>query len=338
MDTLSLSLILGATLVIGVCGYLLIELKARTLRTRVIEVPGTLRFESHTFSINVELATKQIRVHMDKGRLTRHALQGGPDEVQEGPLDATLPAPGLHIVVKREEMQEGPGSTPTQTKTSGPFTITLRASDATINAAQKLPGKVETVLEITSIPATVAKNFENFSNRVQIWADKLEHRLKMEGVERTRKEEKAAQAQQEAQRLDASAAENDAQASQELANEQIARWRKAAGFKGAYSEVSIGANGRVHWFIDLAPDGRLTLHANQRTIHTTLLGASFVAHKLTLEIQVRDDYWTEEDPLLSSFELFDGLPPDARRVWKERLESIRNKLDREAHLDESKPQ
>lgn len=338
MDTPSLFLILGATLVIGVCVYLLIELKARTLRTRVIEVAGTLRFEAHTFSMDVELSTQQIRVHMDKGRLTRHSLHGGSDEVQEGPLDATLPAPGLHIVVKKAELQASTGPTATQPKTSGPYTVTLRASDATINAAQKLPGKVETVLEITPIPATVAKKFESFSNRVQIWADKLEYRLKMELAERTRKEEKAVQAQQEAQRHDASAADNDAQATQELANEQVARWRKAAGFKGAHSEVSIGANGRVHWFIDLAQDGRITLHANQRTIHTTLLGASFVAQKLTLEIQVRDDYWTEEEPILSSFQLFDGLPPDARRIWKERLESTRNKLDREAHLGESKPQ
>jgi hypothetical protein len=50
---------------------------------------------------------------------------------------------------------------------------------------------------------------------------------------------------------------------------------------------------------------------------------------------VRDDYWTEEDRVMTSFRLFDGLPPDGRRAWKERLETARNKLDNSANLGES---
>ena len=44
MDVQSLLLILGALAVIGGCVFMLMELRARTLRTRVIDAPGTLRF------------------------------------------------------------------------------------------------------------------------------------------------------------------------------------------------------------------------------------------------------------------------------------------------------
>jgi hypothetical protein len=332
MDVQSLFLILGALMVIGVCGYMLIELRARALRTRIIDVPGTLRFEAHTFSVEVMLPAKQLKVHVNKGRLTRHPLQGGPEEVREGPLDATLAAAGLNIAVTNAETT--PRNGPERSPAPGMYSITLRASDAMVNAAKKLPGGFETVLDIAPIPGPVAKSFEAFSNRVQIWADKLAHRLKLEQAELAQKEEDTARAGQETKTRAESTDEGDTEAAQELANDQVARWRKAAGFRGTHSEVSIDDNGRVHWFVDLADDGRITLHANNRTIHTTLLGASFLSEKLDLQVQVRDDYWTEEDRVLSSFRLFDGLPPDGRRVWKERLETARNKLDKAANLGE----
>ncbi len=332
MDTQSLFLILGALLVIGVCVYLLIELRARTLRTRVIDVAGKLRFEAHTFSVEVKLSAKQIQVHLNKGRLTRHPLQGGPDDIKDGPLDATVPAPGLNIAVMRAKPATDSGQD--RPKSSGLYTITLRGSDALHNAATQKKGGFESVLEIMQVPEIVAKRFENFSNRVQIWADKLEQRMKIDLAHLAQKEEDAARAEQEAKLLAEGIADHNGETGQELANEQIARWRKAAGFRGTQSEVSIGPDGRVNWFVDLADDGRITLHANHRTIHTTLLGASFLPDKLDLEVQVRDDYWTEDDRILSSFRLFEGLPPDGRRLWKERLETMRNKLDKIANLGE----
>lgn len=330
MDAQSLLLISGALLVIAVCVYMLIELRARTLRTLVIDVPGTLRFEAHTFSLEVKVTAKHIEVHVNEGHLTRHALAGGPDDVQQGQLDVTLPAPGLSISVKPSE--PAPLNGQDRPHATGLYSITLRATDALINATKKLPGGHETVLEITKIPAPVAKSFESFSNRVQIWADKMERRLKADLAERAQNEEDAARKEEEATALALRAAETGAQKGQELANDQVERWRQAAGFRGVYSEVSIAANGQVRWFIDLTEDGRITVHANNRTIHTSLLGASFLPDKLDLQILVRDDYWTEEDRAMTSFRLFEGLPPDDRRVWKERLETARNKLDKSASM------
>ncbi len=330
MDAQSLLLISGALLVIAVCVYMLIELGARTLRTRVIDVPGTLRFEAHTFSLEVKVTAQQIDVHVNEGHLTRHPLAGGPDDVQQGLLNVTLPAPGLTISVKPSEPDPLDGQDRPRAK--GLYSITLRVSDALINAAKKLPGGHETVLEITKIPGPVAKSFEVFSNRVQIWADKMERRIKVDLAELAQMEEDAARKEQEATTPTQSAAETGAQKGQELANDQVERWRQAAGFRGVYSEVSIAPNGQVRWFVDLADDGRITLHANKRTSHTTVLGASFLPDKLDLQILLRDDYWTEEDRAMTSFRLFEGLPPDDRRVWKERLETARNKLDKAASM------
>lgn len=331
MDAQSLLLISGALLVIAVCVFMLVELRARTLRTRVIDVPGTLRFEAHTFSLEVKVTAKQIEVHVNEGILTRHPLAGGPDDVKHGLLNVTLPAPGLTISVKPS--QPAPLDGQDRPRATGLYSITLQATDALINGAKKLPGGHETALEITKIPEPVAKRFEVFSNRVQIWADKMERRLQADVDELTRKEEDAARKEQEATTIAQSAAEAGAQTGLELANDQVERWRQAAGFRGVYSEVSIAANGRVRWFIDLTDDGRITVHANNRTIHTSLLGASFLPDKLDLQILVRDDYWTEEDRAMTSFRLFEGLPPDDRRVWKERLETARNKLDKAASLE-----
>lgn len=211
MDVPSLFLISGALVVIGVCLFMLMELKARTLRTQVIDVPGTLRFEAHTFSVEVLLPTQQIKVDADQGRLTRHPLQGGPDEVQEGPLDATLPAPGLTIAVMKAETTLRPRQGRPQA--TGLYSITVRASDAMINAGKKLPGGFETVLEVTHIPGPVAQSFENFSNRVQIWADKLERRLKRELEERAQHEAAAALAEHEAKVRAEKAAERGKQKS-----------------------------------------------------------------------------------------------------------------------------
>jgi hypothetical protein len=334
MDVQSLLLISGALVVIAVCVFMLFELRARTLRTRVVDVQGTLRFEAHTFSIEVKQTAKQILVHVNAGHLTRRPLLGGSDEVQQGPLDVTLPAPGLTIAVKQSEPTPRDGQN--RPRATGLYSITVQASDAIVNAAKQLPGGHETVLEITQIPEPVARSFENFSNRVQIWADKLERRLQADLADLAQKAEDAAQAEQEAKLRDENAAEAGTATPQELANDQVERWRKAAGFRGLHSEVSIAANGKVHWFIDLAEDGRVTIHANNRTIHTSLLGASFLPDKLDLQILVRDDYWTEEDRVMTGFRLFDGLPPDDRRVWKDRLETARNKLDNSANLGEGR--
>ena len=115
------------------------------------------------------------------------------------------------------------------------------------------------------------------------------------------------------------------------ASAQIEKWRAAAGFKGTSTEVSFDARGQIVWAIDLNPTGRVILHANKRTFYGSLIGASVVGIGTELEISVRDDYWTEEDPRLVAFRVLGGTAPENRRAWKERLDILIQSLSPVVH-------
>jgi hypothetical protein len=192
------------------------------------------------------------------------------------------------------------------------------------------------VVKLEGVPEPVVLSFKGFVTRVRIWVEKVELRLERDRVERLRKEEELLQAAEQEQLLAEARANlvtEDALTEQDreaLATVQIAKWRKTAGFTGANSEVNIDEEGRVAWFVDLGNDGRITLHADKRTIHTTLLGAEIASLGGEIEIGVRDDYWTEDEPGLRVFRVFKGLPPNERRAWKERLEIVRDSLRKNA--------
>jgi hypothetical protein len=106
------------------------------------------------------------------------------------------------------------------------------------------------------------------------------------------------------------------------AGAQIEKWRAAAGFKGTSTEVSFDARGRITWLIDLDPTGRVILHAGNRTFHGSLKGATVTGIGSEMEVAVRDDYWSEDDPRLVAFRVLGGTTPENRRAWKERLELL----------------
>jgi hypothetical protein len=111
-----------------------------------------------------------------------------------------------------------------------------------------------------------------------------------------------------------------------MAEAQIACWRQAAGFKGQHSAHHTDPRGEVLWFVDLAADGRITLHADKRTVHASLLGARIVATMGEIEVGVRDAYWSEDNPDLRVFQVLKGHSVESRRAWKERLEILSNGL------------
>jgi hypothetical protein len=114
---------------------------------------------------------------------------------------------------------------------------------------------------------------------------------------------------------------------QAIAAAQIAHWRGAAGFEGQHSLWQADARGAVVWFVDLAVDGRITVHADQRTLHGTLRGASITAGAGDLHLGLRDAHWTEQEPELQMFRVLRGLRSEERRAWKERLEIVRKTLE-----------
>ncbi|MDP2371659.1 hypothetical protein [Rhodoferax sp.] len=322
MESQTLILIVSVAVVLGLAWFVYQEQQARLLRTRVVDLPGCLRFEAHGFYAEMVQSAKQLKVHAEQAQFVQTPLAGGPKQAQLGPLDATLPAAGLQI-----EVVKAPGQT--ASPSAGLCTIVFTASDALTNAANRVSGGQASVLTLDLVPEPVAMSFQNFANRVQLWADKITHRLEQDRLEQQLKEEEAARAALERQRLAEADGKtpDDTEGHQIDFTAQIAKWRKVAGFSGAFSDVSTDAQGRVVWFIDFGNDGRITLHADKRTVHSTLRGASIVSIGAELEIGVRDEYWTEDDPTLTKFRVLQGLPPDERRAWKDRLEKTRDALD-----------
>ena len=176
-------------------------------------------------------------------------------------------------------------------------------------------------LQIDRVPLAVATQFDIFAKQAQLWIERLEERRAQEAQALAEAQEAQAQAE-----LEYAQKRNPGSKSDISPDAQIALWRKNAGFSGTSSEVGLDEKGGISWYVDLDPEGRITLHADRRTIHTTLLGAELASLGGELEVSVRDDYWTEDDPKLVRFRILKGRSPDERRAWKERMEILRNQL------------
>lgn len=314
MNLTGMALILLA-LAVGL-GFAL-DLRRRMQRTRILQPPGGLRFEAYHFSVQIQRREQEVRARCAHAVLALPGAAGGTDAPQAGRVEHTFAAVGFSVVL-RERAKQTPGSTEATPK--GDVDIVLQGADGTL-------------LTIERVSRSVAVSFQYFYLQVRHWIDKLEQRLERERVARVRSEEEAAQAQIDAdvlaQLLDGRApdAPLSGQECEAMAAAQIAQWRAAAGFEGQHSLHQVDATGRVLWLVDLAADGRITLHADKRTLHATLRGASVTAVLGELEVGVRDAHWTEEDPELRVFRILKGRSAEERRAWKERMELVRNSLD-----------
>jgi hypothetical protein len=314
MDLIDIALI--SPVILALLGFFLLEMHRRSTRTRILQVPGGMCFEAKNFSVRVQRKEQAVQVRCVRAVLTTPSARAAPESAKTGRVDRTFAAVGFSVQL-RARVKQNPA--PSGPKQAGYSDIVFRGAD-------------DTRLTIEQVNGTVAASFEYFALQVRLWVDKLERRAERERVQRLRSEEEAAQAQQHAAlmaRMLANQAPNEALSPTDcdaIAAAQIAQWRKAAGFEGLHTLHQTGANGQVEWLVDLAADGRITLHAGKRTIHTSLLGASITSTNGELEVGVRDAYWTENDPDLRLFHLMKGRTAEERRAWKERLEIIRNSL------------
>lgn len=321
----------GVAVLIGGSIYAYIEYNAYLLRTQVSGIPGGLRFFSQMLVVEARYGTKQLVVQARHGELKRKPLPEGNETVESGALTVTLPAPGVQIQVFRIVEREQGAGTPNET---GFSSIVFNASDDLTMRATKQPTGEHSVLRLDGVPGAIAHDFQRFVNGLQTWLGKIEHGLKREIEEQRQREDEEARAAARAAAA-ANAVQNlnavltDAQR-EAMAAEQIATWRVAAGFKGNATEVSIEPSGTIRWFIDLDPTGRVILHADHRTFHGSLLGATVTSLGGELEVAVRDDYWTEDDPRLVAFRILGGASPDLRRAWKERLDILLQHLSKGA--------
>lgn len=323
MDLLVLTLIAVA---IAALVLVPLELYRRMQRTRIFQVAGGLRFEAYNFAVQIQRRQQEVRVRCARGVLLLPGASGGL-EPKAGPVERTFAAVGFSLELRncvKKSAIEG------ESVATGYLDIVMRDADGT-------------QLTIERVGRTVAANFQYFYLQVRVWIDKLEHRIERERVARVRSEEEAAQAQRDADLMatllggrppDTALTDAEREA---MAAAQIAQWRGAAGFEGLHTAHFADAKGRVVWFVDLAADGRITLHADKRTLCTTMLGASVESLYGELEVGVRDAHWTQRDSELRTFKILKGATAQERRDWKVRLEAMRHSLEPEAVLPELSP-
>jgi hypothetical protein len=307
MDLFDTAMIfLGVLVVLGAIGF---EYRMRQMRSKVVQNASGLLFESHQFSLQVQRAKKQIHVESPRGFLTVGISDTPATLSQASRVQRTFEAIGFRTDIKP--------STPMETTI---FDIEMTGGDGA-------------ALKVCKVPQPVVANFEVFARQIHLWIDKLERRAERDRIERLRIEQETAQAERHAEMMaqllpnGAPKEPLSAEAINAIANAQIASWRTSAGFEGEHSQRQIDANGRVIWFVDLCGDGRITLHAEHRTIHTSLRGAVVNSLAAELEVGVRDQYWSEDNPELRPFKILRGLTSDERRAWKERLEITRDKAN-----------
>lgn len=300
--------------------YYYLERQARRMRTRFIELPTGMRFECQAFSAEVHRTERQLIMKAPAGHLATAPLPDGPTREHSGAIAVELPAPGIAI-------QFQPAGKAT-------YTLVFSATDAysSPESAASAEAGNRYVLQLNDIDSQVAAKFQIFAKRVTIWADKLKKRIEAERKAQKRREMEAEKTRIAEEALAAAKAKiapaGDLTEEQklELANVQIAQWRKLAGFTGTASDMRIGKDGAIEWFIDMNNEGGITLHADKRTIFTTLAGATIQSVGGELEIGVRDEYWSEAEPDLRLFRVLKGTKAEERRAWKERLEVMRDSL------------
>ena len=302
-----------------------VEYHAHLLKTRVSNKGGVLRFVAHGWSVEVDRNAQQVHVLARHGHFSHKPLVPPDGQVQEAiaeqqdetaHIDAMLPAPGLRMAVS-------PG------EGAGLCVVEFQASDQLGFAAEGKTGGQSYLLTLDRVPEPVAASFNQFAGQLRVWVDKLEKRLAAKMREQLVAREQEAKDKEKAEKA---ASKTQAPKERISAEAQVSQWRQTAGFSGTSSEIGLTEDGGIAWYVDLDMSGRITLHSADRTVHTTLQGAKIVSLGGELEIFVRDDFWSAEDPELRSFRILKGLPPDERRAWKERMEILRDNLRTAAGL------
>lgn len=336
MSTSTITIIAILALLVGAGLYFYMDIQAREIRTEVVPAEDGPCFIAKDFSVEVQRTAKCVIVKANRAAMSIKAIDSGLMTEKSGQIEVKLPAAGLGMdVLNNPRVNGATGSA----GSAGKCSIRITASDEKTLALKPVAGGQAWVISLASIALPVALDFEKFAGRVQVWVQKVEHLLEIELKEKERKQEEQAKAAEQEQLLaSAKAGMGNLSPDAELTDEQreavaavmIDKWRKDAGFAGEHSKVSIDSQGRIDWFIDLCEDGRITLHNDARTIHTTLHGAIIVPMDHEMEIGVRDEYWTEEDSSLRFYRVLKGVPVPERRAWQERLEIICGSLGKYA--------
>lgn len=313
--------------VAGVLIYGYMEYQIRMLRTTATRLASGLLFTSKFLTVGTRNASQEVVVNAPLGR---HGIDAGAADLARQPRQAiavVLPAVGLRCDVKADSTDPAGGA-------AERCTITFTASDAAKLQSLGLPVAPASVTVIEGVPFPVARDFQSFAAQMALWVERVEHRIQLEREAEQRKIEEAAAAQAAAEAAALRAADKSSKSKEDFStpvsdeerkariDRQIATLHKAAGFKGSSSEFNADPGGKLLWYIDLEPSGRVIVQSGNRTFHGSLKGAKVTTLTGELELGVRDALWSAEESMLSNFNIFGGAKPETRLAWKERLEIL----------------
>ncbi len=325
------STFIGTVLVLAVVAAALIygymEYQVRMLRTTATKLAGGLLFTSKFLTVGTRNATQEVVVNARMGRHAVEAAAADLAHLTKKELAVVLPAIGLVCDVKVDSAHRAG-------KTADRCTITFTASDAAKLLALGLPAAPAAVVVIDDVPLPVARAFQSFAGQMGLWIERVEQRvhLEREALQRRKDDEAAAQtaADAAAQRALGKASKTKDDYSTPVSDEerraridkQVDILRKAAGFKGTSAEIGADPGGKIQWYIELEPSGKVILQSSGRSFYGSLKGAKLTTLAGELELGVRDALWTEEDSALSNFLILSGAKSEIRLAWKERLEIL----------------
>ncbi len=320
---ISTVLVLAAVAAALIYGYM--EYQVRMLRTTVTRLAGGLLFTSKFLTVGARIASQEVVVNAPLGRHAAEVADLTRLPPQE--LAVVLPAVGLLCEVKANTSAEAGA-------VADRCTVTFTASNAAKLEALGLPARAAAVVVIHDVPLPVALAFQHFSTQLGLWIERLEQRLHLERAALQRKQEAAEATQAAAEAAALRAAGKAVQQKEDYGypvsdevrqtriNTQIAALRAAAGFRGNSSEFGADPGGKLQWFVDLEPTGRVILQSGHRNFSGSLKGGKITSLGGELEVGVRDALWTEHDSARSNFSILEGARPEVRLAWKERLEIL----------------
>ncbi len=326
---ISTVLVLAAVAAALIYGYM--EYQVRMLRTTATKLAGGLLFTSKFLTVGTRNAAQEVVVNAPIGRHAVEAAAADLARLQKKELAVVLPAVGLACDVKVNSSNKAG-------ETADRCSITFTTSDAAKLEALGLPPAPAAVVVIDDVPLPVARAFQSFASQMGLWIERVEHRVHLDREAEQRKKEEESAAQAVAEAAATKAADKAAgkagqpredyghpvsdEVRQERINKQIAALRATAGFKGNSSEFGADPGGKLLWFVDLDPAGRVILQSGSRSFNGNLKGAKITALTGELEVGVRDALWSEDEPALSNFNILAGAKPEIRLAWKERLEIL----------------
>jgi hypothetical protein len=297
-----------------VFGYM--EFQVRMLRTTTTQLPGGLLFSSKFLTMGTRNASQEVVVNAPLGRHSPSPMLDVAQQPRQA-LAVLLPAVGLRCEVLWGET--------TALRTSDRCTVRLSSPHAETLEALGMPAAPCASVLVEGVPFPVAQALERFATRMGLWVERVERRIHLQREKElaiATEAAKLAAIQKAANKNSASNAPVGEEERKARIDQQIEVLRKAAGFKGSNTEYSADPSGQIKWLIDLEPGGRAILQTGKQSFHGSLKGAKVTTLTGELELTVRNALWTEDDPSVSVFKILDGLKPEMRLAWKERLDIL----------------